>query len=206
MRQLNLRILIVDDHALMREAVRAILADAEGLELVGEAATGAEALRKAAELNPDLILLDLGLPDVEGLTCLENLRRQHPGVAIIIFSGVEDTHVVDSALARGAAGFVLKRINPLDLAAMLRQSVECSVFRQPTVPVDVGPPSGLTAKEIAILEQLALGLSNREIAKEMWISDQTVKFHLRSVYRKLGVSTRTEAILVAHERALVPAS
>jgi DNA-binding NarL/FixJ family response regulator len=205
MRQLDLKILVVDDHALMREAVLAILDSAEGLEVVGEADSAATALAQTAALEPDLVLLDLRLPDVEGLGCLDALRRLHPQTKVLIFSAVDDAELVATALARGAEGYVLKRIDPLDLPAAIRQTVERSVFNQQSLPVEA-PAGGLSAKELTVLEHLALGQSNREIASQLWVSDQTVKFHLRNVYRKLGASTRTEAIRIAHERALVAAA
>jgi DNA-binding NarL/FixJ family response regulator len=203
MRPLNLRILVVDDHALMREAVCAIIHDAEGVELAGEAETAAQALRRTAELAPDVVLLDLRLPDVDGLGCLEMLRSRFPSTSVVIFSAVDEPELIGAALARGAAGYVLKRISPLDLPAAIRQTAERSVFHQQSVGVD-DPRGGLSEKELGVLEQLALGRSNREIARELWVSDQTVKFHLSNVYRKLGASTRTEAIRIAHDRALVP--
>jgi DNA-binding NarL/FixJ family response regulator len=204
MRPLNMKILVVDDHALMREAVRAIIDDADGMEVAGEAQTGAQALRRTAELQPDVVLLDLRLPDVDGLGCLEMLRRRHPETPVVVFSAVDEPELIGAALARGAAGYVLKRISPLDLPAAIRQSIEQSVFQPRAVAVEESR-AGLSEKELGVLEQLALGRSNREIAAELWISDQTVKFHLSNVYRKLGVSTRTEAIRIAHDRALVPA-
>jgi DNA-binding NarL/FixJ family response regulator len=203
MRPLNMTILVVDDHALMREAVRAIIEDADGMEVAGEAETAAQALRRTAELEPDVVLLDLRLPDVDGLGCLEMLRRCHPGTPVVVFSAVDDPDLIGAALARGAAGYVLKRISPLDLPAAIRQSVERSVFQPQDMDVDHNRGGGLSEKELAVLEQLALGRSNREIATALFVSDQTVKFHLRNVYRKLGVSTRTEAIRIAHDRALV---
>ncbi len=204
MRPLNLKILVVDDHALMREAVRAILDGADGIELVGEAQTAAQALRRVAELAPDVVLLDLRLPDVDGLGCLEALRREHPETAVIVFSAADEPELISAALARGAAGYVLKRISPLDLAAAIRQTLERSVFHQQSFTAPE-PRGGLSEKELGVLEQLALGLSNREIAAALWVSDQTVKFHLSNIYRKLGASTRTEAIRIAHERALIRA-
>jgi DNA-binding NarL/FixJ family response regulator len=203
MRPLSLKILVVDDHALMREAVRAIIEGADGMEVVGEAETSAQALRRTAELEPDVVLLDLRLPDVEGLGCLETLRREHPDTPVVVFSAVDDRDLIAAALARGAAGYVLKRISPLDLPAAIRQTVERNVFHQQDIAVDERP-SGLSEKELEVLAQLTLGQSNREIAAALWLSDQTVKFHLSNVYRKLGASTRTEAIRIAHERALVP--
>ncbi len=205
MRQTNLRLLVVDEHALMRDVVRAIVDDAEGLEVVGEADTAAQAIRRADELKPDLVLVDVRLPDSEGLGCLDALRRRRPDAAIVVFSADDEPEVIRAALARGADAYVLKRINPLDLASVLRQAIEGSVFRPPTTLLPDGPPAGLSPKELDVLRQLALGQSNREIAQALWISDQTVKFHLRNVYRKLGASTRTDALRIAHERALVAA-
>lgn len=202
MRPLNLRILVVDDHGLMREAVRSILDDAPGVEVAGEAATAAEAIQRAKEIEPDVVLLDLRLPDMDGLACLEALRRGHPGMSVVIFSAADEPELIGAALTRGAAGYVLKRISPLDLPAAIRQTVEQNVFRLQSVAVE-DSRSGLSEKELGVLEQLAMGRSNREIAAELFVSDQTVKFHLHNVYRKLGVSTRTEAIRIAHDRGLV---
>jgi DNA-binding NarL/FixJ family response regulator len=204
MRPLNLRILVVDDHALMREAVRAIIDEADGMELAGEAETAAQALRRTGELKPDVVLLDLRLPDTDGVACLDAFRLRHPETPVVVFSGVDEPDLIRAALERGAAGYVLKRINPLDLPAAIRQTLEQNVFHPHRVALE--PRSGLSEKELGVLEQLALGRSNREIAAALWISDQTVKFHLSNIYRKLGVSTRTEAIRIAHDRALVPAA
>jgi DNA-binding NarL/FixJ family response regulator len=204
MRPRDLRILVVDDHALMRDAVRSIIDAGEGIEIAGEAETAAEALRLAGSLGPDLVLLDLALPDTEGLRCLEALRRRHPDTLVVVFSGVEDPDLIAGALECGAAAFVLKRTNPHDLAAAIRQAVDQTVFTGRGAPLQGASRARLTRKELEVLAQLALARSNREIAQALWISDQTVKFHLRNVYRKLGASTRTEAVRIAHERALVP--
>src|SRR5688500_860347 len=128
MRPLNLRILLVDDHALMREAVRAIIEDADGMEVAGEAATAAQALRRTAELEPDIVLLALRLPDVDGLGCLETLKQRHPKIPVVVLSAIDEPELIGAALARGAAGYVLKRISPLDLPAAIRQTVEQSIF------------------------------------------------------------------------------
>ena len=206
MRPKDLRVLVVDDHALMRDAVRAIIDGAEGLELAGEAETAAQALRMADRLRPDVVLLDVVLPDAEGLSCLESLRQRHASAVVVVFSGLDDPDIIAGALARGASAFVLKRTAPADLAAAIRQAAEPTVFQGTPSALAGAGQAALTAKELEVLAQLALARSNREIADALWISDQTVKFHLRNLYRKLGASTRTEAVRIAHEKALVPAS
>lgn len=203
MRPRDLRILVVDDHALMREAVRAILEGAEGLEVAGEAQSAEQAFRLAEQVAPDVVLLDLALPDAEGLSCLEALRRRHPETLIVVFSGIENADLIAGSLARGAAAFVLKRTNPLDLPTAIRQAVRQTMYYRAAAPTGASR-TRLTCKEQDVLAQLALGRSNREIGESLWISDHTVKFHLGNVYRKLGASTRTEALRIAHERALVP--
>ena len=206
MRPANLKLMVVDEHALMRDVVRAIVEEADGLDVVGEADTVARALRLVEDLKPDLVLVDISLPDGGGLASLAALRRHAPEARIVVFSDADDPEPIRAALAHGAAAYVLKRINPLDLAPALRQTIEGSVFQPAAALAPAGPPAGLSPKELDVLRQLALGRSNREIARALWISDQTMKFHLRNVYRKLGASTRTEALRIAHERALVTAS
>jgi DNA-binding NarL/FixJ family response regulator len=205
MRPLSLNILVVDDHALMRESVRAILETDDGFEVVGEAESAGAAVEQAGALRPDVILLDLRLPDADGFACLDALARRVPEAAVIVFSAVDEPELVSAALDRGAAGYILKRISPVDLPAAIRGTVDGSVVHVQRLS---GRPNGagLSPKEHDVLEQLAQGRSNREIASQLWISDQTVKFHLRNVYRKLGASTRTEAIRIAHEQALVRAA
>jgi DNA-binding NarL/FixJ family response regulator len=203
MRPTTLRVLLVDDHALMRESVRVLLDEADGLEVAGEAETGAEALRRAGELAPDIVLLDLDLPDVDGFACLDALRRGHAGALVVVFAGVDEPAVIEAALKRGAAGYVLKRISPLDLASALRQLVDRSVFYRQMSGEPDDPRTDLSEKQLQVLNQLALGRTNREIARELCIGAETVKFHVRNLYRALDVSTRTEALRVAHERGLL---
>jgi DNA-binding NarL/FixJ family response regulator len=205
MRPTTLRILVVDDHALMRDALRATIEDAEGLDVAGEAESANDALVLAETRQPDVVLLDLVLPGAEGLSCLEELLRRHPDTPVVVFSGVDDQDLIAGSLARGAAAYVLKRTNPLDLATAIRQAVEPTMFYRPP-PLAGASHARLTEKELEVLAHLALGRTNREIAQALWISVQTVKFHLGNVYRKLGAATRTEAVRIAHERALVPSA
>jgi DNA-binding NarL/FixJ family response regulator len=204
-----LRIVICDDHALMRAALRLLLTLEEGIEVVGETGNGAEVLALVAAVQPDVVVLDLDLPGVDGFRCLELLRVEQPDVRSVVVSATDDVESIEAALRLGAVGYVLKSVNPLDLPAAIRQSVEGRVF-QATMVADTrtdGPAraAGLSAKEVEVLSELAKGKSNRQIAETLWLSEQTVKFHLRNVYRKLGVANRTEALRLALDRHLVAA-
>jgi DNA-binding NarL/FixJ family response regulator len=204
-----LRVVVCDDHELMRSALCAVLTPDEGLEVVGEAADGNAMLALVAAAEPDVVTLDLGLPGLDGLRCLELLRERHPDVATVVVSATDDPATIDAAFRRGAAAYALKSVNPLDLPATVRQAVEGSVFRPDRSAGGTLEPSratGLSEKEAVVLAELAKGHSNREIARTLWLSEQTVKFHLRNVYRKLGVANRTDALRLALERDLVAAA
>jgi DNA-binding NarL/FixJ family response regulator len=203
----RIKVVIADDHRLMLEAVRAALEDAEDIEIVGEAQSGAQVLPAVANSNADMVLLDMRMPQMDGLAVLERLRERHPKVKVVILSGADDPDLIQRALARGASAYVLKHVDPRDLASALRQAAEGTVFRM----VGNGPPSdvaaakqaGLSEREVEILKALARGLSNKQIAKEGWVTEQTVKFHLSNIYRKLGVANRTEATRFAYQHGLV---
>ena len=202
----KLRLLVADDHRLMLQAVRAILADAEEIEIVGEVQRGSQVLPMVHQTHPDMVLLDIRMPQVDGLTCLDRLRERHPAVKVVMLSGVDDQSVIADALARGASGFIVKRADPDDLIDALRRACH---GERPTLDVrsvdtaDTTQTVGLTDREIEMLRAVARGLSNRQIAKEVWLSEQTVKFHLSSIYRKLDVSNRTEATRYAYNHGLV---
>ena len=202
-----LKVLLAEDHSLMREAVRLVLDEADGMEVVGEAENGEQALQLAAQTQPDVVLLDIRMPGMDGLRCLELLRERHPEVTVAIRSSLDEPEQINAALRRGAAGYILKTISPDDLPAALRQMVERSVYYSVTNLEQAYGKSaraaGLSEKEIAILQHLAEGRSNRQIAGELFISEQTVKFHLRNIYRKLGINSRTEAMRFAYEHDLV---
>jgi DNA-binding NarL/FixJ family response regulator len=202
----RLKVLIVDDHQLMLAAVRASLSRQEDIEIVGEADSGEKVLPLVAQTGPDAVLLDVRMPGLDGLTVLERLHEQYPSVAVVMLSGIDDPALVRAALERGASAFVLKHVDPRDLGSALRQSVAGSIFR----PLDLVnaaqsafEEAGLTKRELSILEELPAGGSNQQIAKRLFLAEQTVKFHLTNIYRKLGVSTRTEALRYAYENGLV---
>ena len=202
----RLKVLIADDHRLMLSALRIILDADPEIEVVGEANDGSEVLPLVGRTQPDVVLLDVRMPGMDGLTVLERLREQYPSIAVVMLSGIDDPVLVRAALERGAAAFVLKHVDSRDLGSALRQSVGGSIFR----PLDLlnanqsaFEDAGLTKRELSILEELPAGGSNQEIAKRLFLAEQTVKFHLTNIYRKLGVATRTEALRHAYEHGLV---
>ena len=204
-----IRVVVADDHELMRSALRFLLTPAEGLEFVGEAGCGTSLMALVEAQHPDVVLLDLHMPNMDGFQCIERLKAAHPEVRCVVLSASDDPSTIGAALSRGADGYVLKSINPLDVPAAVRQSVEGSVI-QPSalLPADrhgAARAAGLSDKEVEVLGELAQGKSNRQIAQALWLSEQTVKFHLRNVYRKLGVANRTEALRLALDQHLVAA-
>jgi len=202
----TLRVLVAEDHALMRDAIRLALERANGIEVVGETDDGSRAVPLVGRVLPDVVLLDLCLPGMDGLACLQRLRERYPALKVVVFSALDEPDRIAAALGRGACGYVLKTIDPADLASAIRQAVEGSFFSVAAAPTEPPVPAGappLSPKELDVLRELALGLANREIAAKLWISEQTVKFHVRNIYRKLGVSRRTEAVHYAHVARLV---
>jgi DNA-binding NarL/FixJ family response regulator len=206
----TIRVILAEDHALMRDAVKLVFDEDEDMELVGEVANGHELLPLMKRVEADFVLLDVHLPGLDGLGCLEALAEHHPDVKVAMLSAVEDPQVIESAFRRGALGYILKSVNPFDLPAAIRQMVEASVIhRPPAVQEGAQPPArpaGLSEKEIAVLVELCHGHTNKEIAHQLWLSEQTVKFHLRNIYRKLGIKRRTEALQYAYEHDLALAS
>ncbi|MGH2995581.1 MAG: response regulator [Gaiellaceae bacterium] len=200
--------LLADDHPLILSGIRRTLEEAGGIEIVGEARTGSQVLPLVGRTNPDLVLLDVRMPQLDGLACLDQIRRRHPTVKVVMLSAFTDPEHVQSALRRGASAYVVKAVNPLDLPSALRQAAEATVFHAVGLEDRDGDSEevGLTKREKTLLKAVAKGLSNQAIGKELWISEQTVKFHLRNIYRKLGVTSRTEAARYAYEHGLVEAT
>ncbi len=203
-----MRVLIADDHPLILAGIKSALEGADDFEVVAETNNGAQVLPLVSQTNPDLALLDMRMPGMDGLTCLERIRKRHPDVKVVILSVSTDPGVIQDVLNRGASAYIVKSVNPADVPSALRQAVEGSVFSAIGLPEtqvadDAAKAAGLTERETAILKALARGLSNDAIGKELWVDEQTVKFHLTNIYRKLGVSNRTEATRYAYENGLV---
>ncbi len=201
-----MRVLIADDHRLIVDGIKRALEACDDFEVVGEATSGSQVLPLVGRTNPDLVLLDLRMPGADGLTCLAQIRKRHPDVKVVVLSVSTDENVIQTALKRGASAYIVKSVNPIDLPSALRQAMEGTVYTAVGLPQpgeNAARVAGLTERETAILSALARGLSNEAIGKELWVAEQTVKFHLTNIYRKLGVSNRTEAARLAYQHGLV---
>ena len=201
----KLRVVVADDHRLIIEAVRLSLNLTEDIEVVGETDRGSGVLPLVRETQPDLVLLDYLMPDLDGLSILDEIRRVHPGVKVVMLSGLDDPELMRQALRRGASAFVVKRLDPTELASALRQAVSGRMLKA----FDTPPPqrgaevrAGLGRAESRVLEALTRGLTNKQIAKELYVSEETVKHHLKNIYKKLRVANRTEAVRFALDNGL----
>jgi DNA-binding NarL/FixJ family response regulator len=208
-----LRVLVVDDHPMVREGLRSMLG-AEGIEVAGEAGSGADGLQRAAELAPDLILLDLELPDMDGLSVLARLREQHPRLPVLVVTMHGDPQRMRRAVQAGAAGYVLKGVDRQELLAGVRaicsggSVLDTDLLRAALAPeAPAGgkgaPASLLSAVEVNLVRLIAEGLTNREIAARTRWSHATVKKYVQRVIEKLGVSDRTHAAVEALRRGLL---
>ncbi|MFG2459906.1 response regulator [Streptomyces sp. NPDC048523] len=205
------RLLLCDDHAVVRAGLRALLSSADGIDVVGEAATGEEALAMAAHLNPDVVLMDLQLDDgMDGVTATRRLTAGgSPGPRVLVLTMFDTDADITRAIEAGATGYLLKAEQPEELFSAIRDAASGrSTLSAPVADRLLtrlrSPRPALSAREHEILAQLARGLGNREIARALFISEATVKTHLGRIYGKLGVETRAGAVAVAKERRLLP--
>ena len=203
---MSIRLLIADDHRLILRALRRALEGHEDIEIVGEAQKGSQVLPLVHRLRPNLCLLDLRMPEMDGFTCVERIRRTGADVRLVILSAYNEPEYAREALERGADAFVSKTVDPIELVDALRRAHRGETFQLGVAePDEVEDRAGLTERELSILKAVARGLSNQAIGRELWITEQTVKFHLTNVYRKLGVNSRTEAARFAFSRGLAAA-
>ncbi|MGD8474953.1 MAG: response regulator transcription factor [Anaerolineae bacterium] len=207
---MSIRLLIVDDHGVVRQGLRMYLALDPELEVVGEATNGAEALRLARELEPDVVLMDLLMPVMDGIAATGAIRRELPEVEVLALTSVLEDSAVYGAMRAGAIGYLLKDTKADELCRAIKAAAAGQVQLSPPVAArllrEVPPPQHpepLTDREIEVLQQLALGKSNKEIAAKLVIAEKTARTHVSNILAKLGLSSRTQAALHAVRSGLV---
>jgi NarL family two-component system response regulator LiaR len=207
----QIRVMIVDDHAVVRSGLAAFLMAYDDLELVAEAGNGTEAIRLCEKTRPDVVLMDLLMPEMDGVEATRTIRQAHPEIQVIALTSFQEDDLVHRALQAGAIGYLLKNVGAEELAAALRRaraghpvlSPEATRVLLRTARSEPPPGHDLTAREREVLALMAKGLNNSEIAKRLIVSRSTVKFHVSGILSKLGVASRTEAVALALQHRLV---
>lgn len=199
-------LLVADDYALLRHGVCEVLKDSE-FEVVGEAESGPQVIPAIEKYAPDVLLLDTDMPGMDVVTCLERVLKRYPRVEVVLFAAESNGSLLRACFSRGAKGWILKTIDGASLANAIAYTLEGSVFSSYGVATDdaFARELGLTSREIQIVRCVAAGMSNKQIAESLWITVQTVKFHLTNIYRKIGVANRTGASRWAFDNRLVAA-
>ncbi len=210
----RIRILIVDDHPLIREGLRAVLETQSDLELVGEACDGYEAVRQALALKPDVIMMDLALPLKDGITAIREILRAAPGIKVLVLSNYLEDEKVCGALRAGAKGYILKETGSQEVRQAVRNIYQGKAALDPAVQrklVDhvagnvasaLAAGDELTERELEVLRLMARGSTNPQIASQLLVAEGTVRFHVSNILRKLGLENRTQAVLYALQRGL----
>jgi len=215
----SIRVLIVDDQALFREGVRTILSVQEDIEVVGEASNGEEALRLAVQYQPDVVLMDLRMPVMDGVTATKRLKSSLPNCKTIVLTTFDDEESVFDGLRGGAVGYLLKDVNSEKLYEAIRAAARGEYFLLPSITAkvvaefsrlapqphktDISLPEPLSNRELEVLRLVATGASNKEIAEDLVIAEGTVKNHVTSILNKMGVRDRAQAVIKAKECGLV---
>ena len=209
-----IRILVADDHLIIRQGLRLILETQAGFEMVGEAADGAEAVRLCVELHPNVVLMDLRMPGMDGLSAIERLRIEQPGIAVVILTTFNEDDLMMRGLRLGAKGYLLKDTDRETLFNTIRAASRGETLLRPEIMARVlaqgmatGAPAStqtdLTGRELEVLRGVAQGERSKEIALRLGITERTVKAHLASIYSRLGVDSRAAAIAVAAQRGIL---
>jgi NarL family two-component system response regulator LiaR len=210
-----IRVLIVDDHLVVRKGIEALLETEPDIVAVGEAGNGSEAVRAAAQLQPDVILMDLVMPQMDGITAIEQILRNQPGIRILVLTSFAADDKVFPAIRAGALGYVMKDSGAAELIGAIRQVqrgepslpplIARRVLQELSHPAPHPPTTDpLTEREVEVLRLLAGGSSNKEIAEPLGISEGTVRKHVSSILSKLHLASRTQAALFAMREGLVP--
>lgn len=213
-----IRVMLVDDHAVVRQGLKAFLATEEGIEVVGEASNGKEAVALAAQLQPDVVLMDLVMPELDGIGATEAIKQGSPGIDVIAMTSFIEDEKVFGAMRAGATGYVLKDADPDEVVHAIRSAVAGEVHLDPRVarrlmeelnpsrPRHVPVQEALSEREVEVLKLVARGFSNQRIAEELIISPKTAKTHVSNILSKLGLASRTQAAVYAlKEKLITPA-
>jgi DNA-binding NarL/FixJ family response regulator len=204
-----IRLLIADDHPVVRDGLRAMLATQPDMELVGEAATGTQAVAQARALRPDVVLMDLQMPELDGPGAIATLREQAPEVRVLVLTTYGTDADITRAVDAGATGYLLKDAPREQLFGAIRAAARGESVLSPLVATRVlgrmraPAEEALSPRELEILQAVARGLSNKDIGRQLYVSEATVKTHLLRVFSKLGVDDRTAAVTVALERGII---
>lgn len=209
----RIRVMLVDDHAVVRSGLAAFLMAFEDLELVGEAADGAEAVAMCDRVKPDVVLMDLVMPEMDGATATMAIRTAHPRIQVIVLTSFKEDDLVQGALQAGAIGYLLKSVSTDELAEAIRAAhagrptlapeAAQALIHKATRPSAMEPGHDLTEREREVLALMVEGLNNTDIAERLVVSRSTVKFHVSNILSKLHVSSRTEAVAYALQHGLI---
>ena len=212
MSERTVRVLIADDHPVVRQGLSATLATQADLNVVGEAANGLEAVRMAQSLKPDVILMDLQMPAMDGAVAIRQIKQDNPAIQVVVFTAFDTDERILESIQAGAQGYLLKGAPPQEIFRAVRVVADGGSLLQPSIAAKLisrqmrtaePPAEHLTDREMEVLRLLARGNRNKEIAETLVISERTVKFHVGVIFQKLGVSNRAEAVSKALQSGLV---
>ena len=207
----RIRVMIVDDHMVMRTGLRYTLKSFDGMTLVGEASSGVEAIKACADLRPDVILMDMVMPGLDGAETTRKIKQSYPQIQIIALTSFQEKDLVERAIQAGAIGYLLKSVEAKELA----QAIRAAYAGRPTLAEEAAealiestrqkaePGHELTGRESEVLSLMAQGMTNSQIADQLAVSESTAKFHVRNILSKLGASNRSEAVSLAWQHRLI---